>query len=301
MDHTQKEIVSTPHVPHGFPQQRMIVLPRPLVNQALAHHLPMPLIPSDVGYFPKATNHYVERPAGSPQTIFILCVSGQGWLKIAGRHFDVLPGQLAVVSPNEAHCYGSGPKGAWTIYWCHAAGRAAGHFAAELRRRDFLPVFDVAGYLDLVPLFEQITDVLGRGYRMAHLQLAAMTLAHLLAQVVDSARSPLTSRRHQDMEAVIAYMRQRRHARIAVRELARLSNLSVSHFMALFKQTTGYAPLDYFIRLKMSRAAELLDTTTRPLKQIAGDVGFNDPLYFSRVFRRVYHVAPSEYRRTPKG
>ncbi len=261
-------LLSTPspvRVLHGFPRQRMIVLPRPLVNQALARYLPMALIPSDVGYFPKAVNHFVDRPSGLPQTIFILCVSGRGWLKIGGRQFDVSPGQLAVLPPNEAHCYGADQTSPWTIYWCHAAGSATQHFLAELRCGDFMPVLDVAGYLDLVPLFEQMTDVLGRGYRMAHLQLAAMTLAHLLAQAVESARSPLTARRQHDMEMVVAYMRRRQHTGVTVRELAELSNLSASHFMALFKQTTGYAPLDYFIRLKMRRAAELLDTTARPL------------------------------------
>jgi AraC-like DNA-binding protein len=69
----------------------------------------------------------------------------------------------------------------------------------------------------------------------------------------------------------------------------------------LFKKSTGYSPLDYFLRIKMQRVAEMLATTTRPLKEISADAGFSDPLYFSRAFHRIYKVSPSAYRRTAKG
>jgi AraC-like DNA-binding protein len=99
----------------------------------------------------------------------------------------------------------------------------------------------------------------------------------------------------------VAFMKQRLSAGVTVSELARMSNLSRSHYAALFKSATGYPVLEFFIRLKMQCAANLLDKTDRPVKSISAELGFNDPLYFSRQFHRVYSMSPTSYRALAKG
>ncbi|RME70993.1 MAG: AraC family transcriptional regulator, partial [Verrucomicrobia bacterium] len=56
-------------------------------------------------------------------------------------------------------------------------------------------------------------------------------------------------------------------------------------------------PLDYFNRLKVQRACELLATTTLSIAEIAEQLGFDDPYYFSRLFRKIMGMAPRVYRR----
>jgi AraC-like DNA-binding protein len=73
-------------------------------------------------------------------------------------------------------------------------------------------------------------------------------------------------------------------------------NISPSHYFALFKRRTGRAPMDYFTRLRMAEARRLLDTTTSSVKEVAAVLGYDDPFYFSRVFKSVNQVAPSNYR-----
>jgi AraC-like DNA-binding protein/DNA-binding CsgD family transcriptional regulator len=88
-----------------------------------------------------------------------------------------------------------------------------------------------------------------------------------------------------------------------VATLAAQANISPSHFFALFKKQVGCAPLDCFIRLRMRFACHLLDETVMSIKEIAATLGYDDPFYFSRVFKSVNRVAPSEYRqlkRTPR-
>jgi AraC-like DNA-binding protein len=58
----------------------------------------------------------------------------------------------------------------------------------------------------------------------------------------------------------------------------------------------GFAPIDFFIRLRMEQACELLDVTLSNVKEVAAALGYEDPFYFSRTFKAVTHVAPSEYR-----
>jgi len=94
----------------------------------------------------------------------------------------------------------------------------------------------------------------------------------------------------------IAYMTQNLNRPLQVSTLAALVNISPSHYFALFKRHTGHAPMDYFTRLRMEEARRLLDTTQSSVKEVAAALGYDDPFYFSRVFKSVNRLAPSNYR-----
>jgi transcriptional regulator GlxA family with amidase domain len=103
------------------------------------------------------------------------------------------------------------------------------------------------------------------------------------------------------VEQAILWMRENLPVPAKVPELAAMVNLSVSRFSELFKRETGYPVLEYFTRLKMSRACQLLDGSRLSVKEIAASLGFGDPLYFSRRFRGVYGMPPQSYRAVRKG
>jgi transcriptional regulator GlxA family with amidase domain len=98
------------------------------------------------------------------------------------------------------------------------------------------------------------------------------------------------------IEQSIAYMMEHLDKPLQVSALAQRANISPSHYFALFKRRTGSAPIGYFIRLRMRHARDLLDATPASVKEIAAALGYNDPFYFSRVFKSVNQVAPTEYR-----
>jgi AraC-like DNA-binding protein len=100
----------------------------------------------------------------------------------------------------------------------------------------------------------------------------------------------------EKMEETISYMTQNLNRPLQVSTLAALVNVSPSHYFALFKRHTGRAPIDYFTRLRMEKARCLLDTTASSVKEVAALLGYDDPFYFSRVFKSVNQVAPSNYR-----
>jgi transcriptional regulator GlxA family with amidase domain len=98
------------------------------------------------------------------------------------------------------------------------------------------------------------------------------------------------------IEQSITYMAQHLDEPLQVATLAAQANVSPSHFFALFKRRIGSAPIDYFTRLRMQRACHLLEQTSLSVKEIAAELGYDDPFYFSRVFKSVNRVAPSGYR-----
>jgi AraC-like DNA-binding protein len=103
------------------------------------------------------------------------------------------------------------------------------------------------------------------------------------------------------IEQSITYMLRHLDESLQVATLAAQANISASHFFALFKRRIGCAPIDYFIRLRMQHACRLLDETVLSVKEVAATLGYDDPFYFSRIFKSVNHVAPREYRLLKNG
>jgi len=98
------------------------------------------------------------------------------------------------------------------------------------------------------------------------------------------------------IERSITYMRAHLHEPLRVATLAGLAGFSPPYYFVLFKRETGRTPIDYFIRLRMDAARGLLANSASRVKEVAAALGYEDPLYFSRVFKAAHHVAPSHYR-----
>ena len=111
-----------------------------------------------------------------------------------------------------------------------------------------------------------------------------------------NANNELDSDNSRRIERTVHFMNQNLDKPLQASELAAIANVSLSHFFALFKQSMGCSPMDYFTRLRIHRACQLLDSTSARVKEIAAALGYDDPFYFSRVFKSLSAVAPLHYR-----
>lgn len=98
----------------------------------------------------------------------------------------------------------------------------------------------------------------------------------------------------------LAIIHRRYRDPLSVRELAAAVDLTPNWFGERFKQVTGLGALDYVARLRLEEARRLLEDDDQRLTQVALSVGFNDPSYFARVFRRHTGLTPREYRKMIK-
>ena len=287
----------------GFAGQRIVVLPGSVVGRAQQHPLMSGVIPTDVGHFPQAAGHLRERPTGVDQAIFIYCTKGSGWCELSGRSHPVRAGELLVIPPDTGHVYGADEEQPWSIYWFHVKGGLVPAFLRELDIAVESPVVRIGDDPQLLALFEELLGVLMHGYTTSQLLQASHILAHLMAVIIRDHRNSPQERpgTQQKIAQTIAYMGQHLNQALQLDALAALANLSRSRYVDLFKKQTGYAPIDYFIRLRMHRACQLLDTTELSIKAVATELGYEDPLYFTRIFRAVVELAPTAYRRMRKG
>ena len=79
-------------------------------------------------------------------------------------------------------------------------------------------------------------------------------------------------------------------------DLARMEHLSPSRYSAVFRSCMGVSPQGFLTYLRIKNAADLLCRTDLSMAQVAQAVGYDDPLYFSALFRRKMGMAPSRYR-----
>jgi AraC-like DNA-binding protein len=112
-----------------------------------------------------------------------------------------------------------------------------------------------------------------------------------------NAKSGGRSTAREQVLASVEYMRASLHLRLDIATLSARAGLSQSHYFAVFKQELGVPPLEFFTRMKVHRATELLAGTSDTVTGIATALGYADPLYFSKVFKDKIGVSPRQYRR----
>ena len=108
-----------------------------------------------------------------------------------------------------------------------------------------------------------------------------------------SEEPPADESRHEE---TLAYIAQHYMEDLAVKDIAGYLGYSEAYFCKLFKQSFGHSFVSYLTDYRMQKAEELMRTSRLSIKEIGKTVGYPDPNYFTKVFRRVRGVSPSEFR-----
>ena len=103
-----------------------------------------------------------------------------------------------------------------------------------------------------------------------------------------------------EMDHSVTYFHNNYNKPISIEEHAHRHGMSVSWFIRNFKEYTGTTPAQYILSLRISNAQSLLESTSYNVTEIANIVGYDNPLYFSRLFKKQCGVSPSEFRRQLK-
>lgn len=104
----------------------------------------------------------------------------------------------------------------------------------------------------------------------------------------------------ENIQTVIAktqeYIANNYHKDLSIEEVSELADLSISHFCLLFKQVTGLTFLEYLTQCRIEKAKYILKNSQVKVYQVAPLVGYQDPRYFTQVFKKVTGMTPTEYR-----
>lgn len=286
-----------------FGLNKMIVLPKSIINELKGNNLTNSLFVTDIGYYQNANKHFIERKSGSLQHILIYCIDGSGWVEIDDKKQIIQKNQYIIITPNTPHRYGSNHKNPWSIYWIHFTGSKSHLFVNHPNKKIEIDLATNARYSDRIILFDEIFYNLEMGSGVDNLEYANICLWHMLGsfRYLSQYRKINELNEHDKIEQSIRFMKNNLSKKLSLESISSHVELSVSQFCVLFKKKTSRAPIAYLTHLKIQSASQLLDFSTLQINEIAQKVGYQDPFYFSRIFTKTMGKSPKAYRNSKKG
>lgn len=213
----------------------------------------------------------------------------------------VKEGTMFLLFPGEWHSYRPDPSTGWHEYWIGFDGRIMDEWTQNGFFSEETPMFNVGLNEELISLYKRaiiIADAQEANYQQAlsgiALNLISMALylsrnkdfkASNIAEQINSAKVTV----HENIST------------ITPEALARLACMSYSKFRKMFKEYTGFAPAQYIQEVRMNMAKEMLANTSKSIKEIAFELGYDNKDYFFTVFRKVTGITPVSYRKQTQG
>ncbi|MCR4853095.1 MAG: AraC family transcriptional regulator [Prevotella sp.] len=208
-------------------------------------------------------------------------------------------GDLFLLFPGEWHSYHPNPQTGWKSYWIGFRGR---NMDDRIRHR-FLsaqkPIYHIGYSAEIVRLYNSAFKTAFTEVAYAQ-QMMAGIVNHMIGLMYSLERNiELNNRNHTQVDMINKArlrIRESLESDLTIQQIAADLGVSYSSFRKLFKEFTGISPALYQQDLKLQRAKELLTTTNLSIKEIAYQLNFESPDYFSSKFRSKTGKKPSEFR-----
>ena len=147
-------------------------------------------------------------------------------------------------------------------------------------------------------LFDEIFNNLSKGYHNENLEYVNFCFGHLLATFIfaNKTSADMEDESNPVIRRSIDFMNKNLGQKLTLLQISREAGLSPTYFTTVFRRETNYSPLTYFSHLKIVKACEYLDYTRQKVKEISFSLGYSDPYYFTKDFKKKMGLSPRQYR-----
>jgi len=232
-------------------------------------------------------------------------ISGYGTFRQREHEYRLAPGQSFLIRPETLVSYESDRIEPWRYRWVAFAGSSSESILAAvgLSGSDGEPVVDTGASGKPAAYIRRIQRSFRDNTAYAHVEAAG--LLRLLLAEYGRARSAQLGEQPQRIgdegstlvQQVIRYLSTQYTEPVSIERMADTLGFNRAYLSRTFKRHTGMTPVSFLLKLRIDKARQLLrERKELTTQQIAASVGFQDPLYFSKQFRRMYGLPPSAYR-----
>lgn len=245
---------------------------------------------------------FVDRKKGMSGFIINLTVKGRGKVFDGDNAVYCNPGDLLLFPPDATHFYGRAPDSPdWYHRWIYFRPRAYWapwlKWRTQVNRVGRLTLPDKALITEFDELFQQIEQTYKAGRRSSE-ELAINLLERLLIRCFEETPENRIKPVDQRIEEACQYLSSNLAEEVNLEKMARHVCLSPSRLAHLFREQMGVNIVRWREDQRMILAKHLLHSTCSPIAKIASLVGYDDQMYFSRVFRKRVGTSPSEFRKS---
>ncbi len=281
-----------------------LIIPIFLLKKLKVHPLTKGLYPVSLGKSSFDANFQISQQNPICHSL-LYCYSGGGILNFHHRSQKLNQGDLVLIPPNTNYKFigaiqtvqGKHKNSINTLYWVNFEGELSRNFAERFLMKMDAGVAQVGIFKNVEQDFDELLALGQRGYTATNVIHAVHLLQQTLSFLALQLRvTYFNSSSKFDLDAVETLMRNNLHQELSLDTLAHYAQLSKFHFAKKFKELTDSSPIQHFINMKIQKACFELDNNDETIKQIAEQLGYNDPYYFSRLFKKVVGMSPKQYR-----
>lgn len=226
--------------------------------------------------------------------------AGRGRIQIGTKSYPIQEGMLFYLRPGEQHMIEPSaelPANFLTVHFSYATvdwNDGKWVIAEEPETFNMSSAQLLKDYYQMEDVFKRLVDCWYA--KLPRYEFVAKTIFQQLLTSISATRH----RQDQNyaislkVERVIQHMHEQLRGKVTLSELAALVQLSPTYLSRMFKETTGYSVIEYFNKMKMDKAKELMVEGQSKMKEIARALGFADEFYFSRLFKQLEGISPSE-------
>ena len=282
----------------GFLGQKMMVLPETAKQWLRTNLITKSFYITDLGFYPHANHHYRARNKGSSEYIFIYCVKGEGCLKVGGEEMKVTPNHFFIIPINVQHSYEADISNPWSIYWMHFDGSSARNLCNRCNPNS-QKIIEIPFDRNRITLFNQIIEFLKSGFIEPKMEYANILGLNFISSFIFHHLNQSVNPSNNDdlVRSIIEFLMKNLDKTYKSEDISNEFNFSRSYIFSLFKKRTGYSLIYFFNLKKVQKGCEYLNYTDLTVKEISFKLGFEDPLYFSRLFKKYIGISPNKYKK----
>lgn len=220
--------------------------------------------------------------------------AGKGTYQVQGKTLRLQAGDIFLIYPDTVVYYEADRSDPWEYYWVGFQGGDAPYLVDLCGFRRATLVLNAG--TSLSALRDALTAIHNtRGRDIADDLRMTGALYIFLSRMIALNRSVERTNR-RPLEKAVRYICDNFSRQISVRQIADFAGISRSQLYRLFVQHLHVTPIEYLLEKRISTACTLFNRYQVSVSEAAYSVGFSDPLYFSRMFKKLRGVSPSTFR-----
>lgn len=239
--------------------------------------------------------HYGPKYRSYDLIHFVL--KGKGKLHINEHIFHLSTGDAFIIPAGKVSYYEASTDDPWSYAWIGYLGISSQTYTYQLMTSS--EDIYIIHQLDTEKYEEVISQILGlQGNTTSQYFKANSLLLNIIGMLFeDVSFNERSWGKVSVADEVKFYLDTNYSEKIVIKDLAKSFGVHPDYLSRIFSEKFGYSPKHYLLKLKLKKACRLLMTTGLPVSVIAGSLGFEDQLAFSKLFKKEFSLSPTEYRK----